>query len=98
MKTSPRILLAATAALLLAACSAETGDRGLAGHCQSSIAAAESALSRAKASGLGSSLRWGKAASLIGAAKVQEQFGEYQNCVNKTTRAQQQLGSIPPGK
>lgn len=98
MKTSPRIVLAVIAVLLLAACSAESGDRGLAGHCQTSIAAAESALSRAKASGLGSSVRWGAAASLIGAAKVQEQFGEYQNCVNKTTRAQQQLSGITPSR
>lgn len=92
MKTRFCILLVAMAALGLAACSAEPGDRGLAAHCQASIDAGYRALGQAKAKGLSGSVRWGKAATLLSAAKVQEQFGEYQNCVNKAQRAQAQLG------
>lgn len=94
MKTGSRILFIATAALGLAACSAEPGDRGLAAHCQASIDAGYRALTQAKAKGVGDSVLWGKAATLLSAAKVQEQFGEYQNCVNKAKRAQVHLGRV----
>lgn len=91
MKIGPGLLLAAASALALAACSSEAGDRGRAAQCQVEIAAAEAALSHAKANNIGSSLRWTKAATLIGLAKTQEQFGEYENCVVKARSAQARL-------
>ncbi len=40
------------------------------------------------------SVRWTKAASLIGAARVQETFGEYQNCVIKVRDARGYLREL----
>jgi hypothetical protein len=84
-------LLAAT----LAACAGDPADRGLGPRCASGLEAANAELRHAKAAGLADSVNWGKAASLISAAKIQQQFSEYQNCVVKTREAQRLLREIP---
>ena len=91
------VLLASFAApaALLAACAGDPADRGLGPRCAAGLDAANSQLSAAKAAGLADSVNWGKAASLISAAKIQQQFSEYQNCVVKTREAQRLLGEIP---
>ena len=83
MKVLPVIAL-----IGLAAC-ADAGDRGLGPACESALNAAERALSRAKADSVGKVVDWTKAASLIAAAKTQQQFDEYQNCVQKARRARE---------
>jgi len=74
------------AAALLSGCM-DAGDRGLGPACDSELAAAERALSNAKANNIGRAIDWTKAAGLIGAARVQQQFSEYQNCVLKARKA-----------
>jgi len=41
--------------------------------------------------GFGGTVDYTKAASLLGAAKIQEEFGKYPNCVNKVKRARQYI-------
>lgn len=82
-------------ALVLAACAGDAADRGLGPSCAAGISAATKELKAAKAAGFGDSIEWGKAASLISAAKIQEQFSEYQNCVQKTRDARRFISKIP---
>ncbi len=72
--------------LLLAGCM-DAGDRGLGPTCSTRLSAAESALGRAKANNIGGVIDWTKAAGLIAAARTQQQFSEYQNCVIKANSA-----------
>ena len=90
-----RIMVFLSFAALLAACTGDRADRGLGPSCAAGLEAANNDLGAAKAAGLADSLNWGKAASLISAAKVQQQFSEYQNCVVKTREARRLLGEIP---
>jgi len=82
-------------AVTLAGCAGDRADRGLGPSCAAGLDAANSELGKAKAAGLADSVNWGKAASLISAAKIQQQFSEYQNCVVKTREAQRLLREIP---
>jgi hypothetical protein len=95
MKPLSTLATLAFAAATLTACAGDPEDRGLGPSCASGLNAANRALSNAKAAGLADSVNWGKAASLISAAKVQQQFSEYKNCVVKTREAQRLLREIP---
>lgn len=79
----------------LLGCAGDPADRGLGPSCAAGLEAANRDLGRAKANGLSDSVNWGKAASLISAAKIQQQFSEYQNCVIKTREARRLLREIP---
>jgi len=80
--------------LLRAGCSQEAGDRGLGQACAAGLDAGYRELNRAEADGLSGTVKWSKAASLLAAAKVQEQFEEYQNCVQKVGKARRYLSEI----
>jgi len=80
---------------VLVGCTGDRADRGLGPSCAAGLDSASSALGKAKAAGLADSVNWGKAASLISAAKIQQQFSEYQNCVIKTQEARRLLREIP---
>lgn len=95
MTSIARGIAAVFLTLGLAACAGDAADRGLGPSCASGLSAATKELKAAKAAGFGDSVEWGKAASLISAAKVQEQFGEYQNCVQKTRDARRFIAKIP---
>ena len=95
MTVSARVIFATLMTLALAACAGDRADRGLGPSCASGLSAATKELKAAKAAGFSDSLEWTKAASLISAAKVQEQFGEYQNCVQKTRNARRFIAKIP---
>lgn len=90
-----RVFFAALTALALVACAGDAADRGLGPSCASGLSTATKELKAAKAAGFSDSLEWSKAASLISAAKIQEQFGEYQNCVQKTRDARRFISKIP---
>lgn len=79
-----------TTLLGLAAC-ADAGDRGLGPACESNLHAAERALGQAKADSVGKVIDWTKAVGLIAAARTQQQFGEYQNCVLKAQQARKAI-------
>lgn len=78
-------------ALAVAACSGEPGERSYKAECANGLATADHELESARAAGFGDSVKWTKAASLIGAAKVQQTFEEYQNCTVKTRQARSYL-------
>lgn len=83
------------AIFLLAGCTQDRGDIGLSGQCADGLDAGYRELNHAEANGLSGTVAWSKAAALLGAAKVQQQFEEYQNCVLKTRRAREYLsGSL----
>jgi hypothetical protein len=81
-------------ALLGAACSGEPGEASLGPGCADGLAAAERELETARAQGFGESVAWTRAATLIGAARVQQGFGEYENCVLKAREARAHLGQV----
>lgn len=85
-----KILVLTASAMALAACM-DRGDIGLGPACESNLAAAERALGQAKANNVGKVVDWTKAATLIGAARTQQQFSEYQNCVLKARKAREIL-------
>jgi hypothetical protein len=86
--------LCAAMIVLLAACMQEPGDVGLGPACASGLDAGNRDLERAKVDGLSGSVKWSEAASLLAAAKIQQQFNEYQNCVAKVGKARQYLSEI----
>jgi hypothetical protein len=77
--------------LLLAGCSQDRGDVGLGGQCSAGLDAGYRELNQAEADGFSGAVTWSKAASLLGAAKIQQQFEEYQNCVLKVQKARRYL-------
>ncbi len=95
MPSTRRGIAAILLTLGLTACAGDAADRGLGPSCAAGLSAATKELKAAKAAGFSDSVEWGKAASLISAAKVQEQFGEYQNCVQKTRDARRFISRIP---
>jgi len=78
----------------LSACTGEREERGLRTACEGGLDIAYRELNQAEADGFSSSVKWTKAASLLAAAKVQEQFEEYQNCVEKVAQAREYLREI----
>lgn len=85
------VCTALSVCLLAAACSGEPGEHAYYAACTNGIAAADHELESARAAGIGDSVKWTKAASMIGAAKVQQTFEEYQNCAVKARQAQTYL-------
>jgi hypothetical protein len=73
--------------VLLAGCTQDRGDIGLGGQCADGLDAGYRELNQAEADGLSGTVAWSKAATLLAAAKVQQQFEEYQNCVLKVRKA-----------
>lgn len=74
------------ATLLMTACSGNvSSDYAL--QCADGLKAAEMELEDAKVKGFSSTLAWTKAANLIIAANVQQQFEKFPNCIDKVRRA-----------
>jgi len=76
---------------ILAGCTQDRGDVGLGPQCAAGLDAGYRELNHAEANGLSGSVAWSKAASLLAAAKVQQQFEEYGNCVVKVNKARAYL-------
>lgn len=76
---------------MLAGCTQDRGDIGRGGECAAGLDAGYRELNHAEASGLSGTVAWSKAATLLAAAKVQQQFEEYQNCVIKVRKAREYL-------
>lgn len=75
--------------LLLAASAGCAGNpsSSLARQCENGLSVAYQELDFAKAKGFSGTVEYSKAASLLGAAKVQSEFGKYPNCIDKVQRA-----------
>jgi hypothetical protein len=71
----------------IAACAGAPKDIELAKQCESGLKVAYEELDFAKANGFSGTVDWTKAASLLSAASIQQEFGKYPNCVDKVRRA-----------
>lgn len=83
-----KILLIFT--LVLSAC-AGNPNSGAANQCRSGLSTAYKELDFARAEGFSGTVAYTKAASLLGAAKIQEEFEKYPNCINKVQRAREYI-------
>jgi hypothetical protein len=90
MKRSSTLLISAAFCLGLGAC---TGMPRIsqAEACANGLDRAFNELEDAKAKGFSGTVSWVKAASLLSAAKVQQQFEKYPNCIDKVHRARQYI-------
>ena len=87
MNPAQLIKVLPVAALMGLVSCADAGDRGLGPACESNLNVAERALAKAKGNSVGKAIDWAKAATLIAAARTQQQFEEYQNWVIKAKQA-----------
>jgi hypothetical protein len=55
--------------------------------CANGLSQAGHELEQAKVNGFSGTVAWTKAASLLAAAKIQQQFEKYPNCIDKVKRA-----------
>ena len=90
MLTRPKLIVA-LGLLLVAGCSQDRGDQGKRDACKANLDAGYRELNKAEADGFSGTVDWGKAASLLAAAKVQEQFEEWENCMLKAQKARSYL-------
>lgn len=88
-----KLLLIVAMLGLLAGCAGKPAG-GSARMCLDGLAIAERELEAANARGLGDSMDYTRAVSLIGAARVQSEFGKYPNCIDKVERARYYISQI----
>ena len=77
-------------AALTAGCAGDPNS-SQAARCDEGLRVAHKELDTAKANGFDGTVEVTKAASLLGAAKIQDEFGKYPNCINKVQRARAYL-------
>jgi hypothetical protein len=83
----PLIMTVLTLFLAVATGCAGNPNSSLAKQCENGLNVAYKELDFAKANGFGGTVEYSKAASLLGAAKIQSEFGKYPNCIDKVQRA-----------
>lgn len=86
-RSATNVLMIIGAGALLAACSGPPKDAEIANQCEDGLKVAYEELDYAKAKGFSGTVDWTKAASLLSAASIQNEFGKYPNCVDKVGRA-----------
>jgi hypothetical protein len=96
MKTATTLLLSAAFCLSLGAC-ARMAPMSQAEACASGLNQGFSELDDAKAKGFSGTVSWVKAAGLLSAAKVQQQFEKYPNCIDKVQRARKYIRMAEQG-
>lgn len=82
-----KCMLIVTLGVLVAACPGPPKDPALADQCEQGLKTAYAELDFAKAKGFDGTVDWTKAASLLSAASVQQEFRKYPNCIDKVKRA-----------
>jgi hypothetical protein len=83
----PLVIIASTLVLATTAGCAGNPNSSLADQCEGGLKEAYRELDLAKANGFEGTVEYSKAAGLLTAAKVQQQFGKYPNCIDKVERA-----------
>ena len=81
---------------LLTAC-AGNPNSAAAQQCSDELSEAYSELDINRANGFDGTVNYAKAASLLTAAKVQEEFGHYPNCIEKVMRARAYIAKSKSG-
>jgi len=79
------LILLAACMVVVSACAAP--DLTLNAQCESLLRQAETQLEDARTRGFASAVEMTKATGLITAARVQQQFNKYPNCIDKAKRA-----------
>ena len=84
-----RSLIITVLTLFLAVAAGCAGDpnSSLAMQCENGLEVTYKELDFAKANGFDRTVEYSKAASLLGAAKIQSEFGKYPNYIDKVQRA-----------
>ena len=82
----PGLALFVACGVLAAGCS-WTPKRGQGVACANGLKTANRELQIAQTKGFGGTVAYGKAATLLAAAKLQQQFDKYPNCIEKVNRA-----------
>ncbi len=84
-------------ASILAGCG---GNKSLqqAASCRNGIDTAYTEFSNAKSEGFGGAVDMTRAGTLLSAAKIQEQFEKYPNCIDKVKRARFYIAKARSGK
>ncbi|MCP4994272.1 MAG: hypothetical protein GY934_10890 [Gammaproteobacteria bacterium] len=72
--------------ILLTGCSSNPNS-SMARQCEEGLDSALEALNYAETQGFSGTVEYTKAASLLGAAQVQYEFGKYPNCIDKVKKA-----------
>ncbi|MGW8183645.1 MAG: hypothetical protein ACWGMT_06780 [Burkholderiales bacterium] len=86
-----------TVVILVSAGCAGDPNSSLARQCDSGLSVAYQELDFARAKGFGGTVEYSKAASLLGAAKIQSEFGKYPNCIDKVRRARAYIAKSQAG-
>lgn len=76
--------------IMLSACAGNPNSKK-ANQCRNGLSKAYDELDYAKVKGFDGTVEYSKAASLLGAAKIQEEFGKYPNCIDKVQRAREYI-------
>jgi hypothetical protein len=74
----------------LYACAGNPNSK-IANQCRNGLTDAYQKLDYAKVNGFEGTVEYSKAASLLAAASIQEEFGKYPNCVDKVKRAREYI-------
>lgn len=82
--------------IFLAACSGNASQAQI-NACKNGLSQAYAEFERAKADGFGGAVAMTKAGSLLSAAKVQQQFEKYPNCIDKVERARHYIRQARAG-
>ncbi len=98
MKIYKYVFLVACTVSSLTACAGQPSNPSVANKCEKGLAIAYKEFEAAKSKGFGGSVAMVKASSLLGAAKIQQQFGKYPNCANKAKRARYYINQATKGK
>lgn len=83
-----KLLVLSLFTLLMAGC-ASNPNSSLALQCENGLKTAYQELDYAKTNGFDGTVEYTKAAGLLSAAKIQQQFGKYPNCIDKVNRARE---------
>jgi len=86
-----------TLVILVSAGCAGNPNSSLARQCDNGLSVAYQELDFARAKGFGGTVEYSKAASLLGAAKIQSEFGKYPNCIDKVRRARAYIAKSQAG-
>jgi len=86
-----------TLVILVSAGCAGNPNSSLARQCENGLSVAYQELDFARAKGFGGTVEYSKAASLLGAAKIQSEFGKYPNCIDKVRRARAYIAKSQAG-
>jgi hypothetical protein len=98
MYVKMRYLILTLSILLLSACAGQPANSSAAKRCDNGLSVAYKELKAAESKGFGGSVAIVKATSLLGAARVQQEFGKYPNCIDKVKRARYYIKQAMKGK